>query len=91
MRLVGRLVVTLLSVFVLAAAVYGGVRAVQWVQSRDAFGLLPREPAQPLRLATLDPYTRKVAGESWFRDYFTTMVLGQGGGSVAPPRIVYSQ
>jgi hypothetical protein len=88
MRLVGRLTVALLSVVVLAVAIYGGARAVDWVQSRDAFGLLPREPAQPVRLTTLDPYTSKVASTSWFGAYFSTMVLGQGSGSAAHPRLV---
>ena len=88
MRLVGRLVVTLLSLVVLAAAIFGGVRAFEWLQSRDGFGLLSRDPVQPVQLTTLDPYTRKVAGKAWFGNYFTTMVLGVGGGSAAHPRIV---
>jgi hypothetical protein len=88
MRLVGRLVVTLLSLVVLAAAIYGGVRAVEWLQSRDAFGLFAREPVQPVRLTTLDPYTRKVAGKAWFGNYFTTMIFGVGGGATGRPRVV---
>ena len=88
MRLVGRLIVTLLSLVVLAAAIYGGVRAFEWLQSRDAFGLLAREPAQPVQLTTLDPYTRKVAGKAWFGDYFTTMVFDAGVTSPAHPLIV---
>jgi hypothetical protein len=88
MRLVGRLIVTLLSLVVLAAALYGGVRAFEWLQSRDAFGLLAREPVQPVRLTTLDPYTRKVAGRTWFGNYFTTMVFDVGSTSATHPRIV---
>jgi hypothetical protein len=88
MRLVGRLVVTLLSLVVLAAAIYGGVRAVEWLQSRDAFGLLARDPVHPVRLTTLDPYTRKVAGTAWFGDYFATMVFDAGAGTADRPRIV---
>jgi hypothetical protein len=88
MRLVGRLVVTLLSLVVLAAALYGGVRAFEWLQSRDAFGLLAREPVQPVQLTTLDPYTRKVAGRAWFGNYFTTMVFDAGSTSATRPRIV---
>jgi hypothetical protein len=88
MRLVVRLIVTLLSLVVLAAAIYGGVRAFEWLQSRDAFGLLAREPVHPVQLTTLDPYTHKVAGKAWFGNYFTTMVLGVGGGTAAHPRIV---
>jgi hypothetical protein len=88
MRLVGRLVVTLLSLVVLAAAIYGGARAYEWLQSRDAFGLLAREPVQPVQLTTLDPYTRKVAGKAWFGNYFTTMIFDIGGGTTGRPRIV---
>ena len=88
MRLVGRLIVTLLSLAVLAAAVYGGVRTFEWLQSRDAFGLLAREPAQPVQLTTLDPYTRSAAGTAWFGNYFTTMVFGVGTSSPSHPRIV---
>jgi hypothetical protein len=88
MRLVGRLFVTLLSLAVLAAAIYGGVRAFEWAKSRDAFGLLARDPVQPVQLRTLDPYTRKVAGKAWFGNYFTTMVLGVDVGTATHPRIV---
>jgi hypothetical protein len=88
MRLVARLMVTVLGVVLIAVAVYGCVRAVGWVQSRDAFGLLARQPTQPVRLKTLDPYTRRVAGTQWFGDYFTTMVFGQASGTADQPRIV---
>jgi hypothetical protein len=88
MRFVGRLIVTVLSLVVLAAAVYGGVLAFEWLESRDAFGLLAREPVQPVHLTTLDPYTRGVAGKAWFGNYFTTMVFGAGGGTAAHPKIV---
>lgn len=77
MRLIGRLLVTALSIAVLAAAVYGAVRAVEWLGSRDGFGLLDRQPTEPVRITTLDPYTRKVAGKQWFADYFATMVFSQ--------------
>jgi hypothetical protein len=86
-RFIGRLVVVALSVAVLAAAVYGGVHAVQWLWSRDAFGLFVREPAEPVHIETLDPYTRKVAGKQWFGDYFATMVFSQTTSSESP-RIV---
>jgi hypothetical protein len=75
MRFIGRLFVAVLSVAVLAAAVYGGVLAVEWLRSRDAFGLFVREPVEPVRIQTLDPYTRDVAGKRWFGDYFVTMVF----------------
>jgi hypothetical protein len=87
-RLVGRLIVALLSLVLLAGALYGGVRAFDWLQSRGAFGLLDREPVRPVRLTTLDPYTRKVAGRAWFGDYFTTMVFDAGATSTTQPRIV---
>jgi hypothetical protein len=87
MRLAGRLIVTLLGLVVLAAAIYGGARAFEWLQRRDAFGLLSRDPVQPVQLTTLDPYARKVAGKAWFGNYFTTMVLGVGG-TATHPRIV---
>jgi hypothetical protein len=87
MRFIGRLVVAALSIAVLALAVYGGFRAVEWVWSRDALGLFAREPAEPLRIETLDPYTRKVAGKRWFGDYFATMVFSQTSAQ-GSPRIV---
>jgi hypothetical protein len=88
-RLVGRLVVALLSLIVLAAAVYGGSRALDWAQSGDALGLRARDPVQPVRLATLDAHTRAVAGRAWFGDYFATMVFTrEGDGSSASPAIV---
>jgi len=88
-RLIGRLVVTLLSLVVLAAAVYGGSRALDWAQSSDALGLLARDPVQPVRLTTLDSHTRAVAGRPWFGDYFTTMVFTRSeGGASAPSAIV---
>jgi hypothetical protein len=82
-RLAGRFVVALFSLVVLAAAIYGGVRAVEWLQSRDAFGLLSTMPERPARLTTIDPYTRKAAGTRWFADYFTTMVFAAGRGGSA--------
>jgi hypothetical protein len=87
MRLIGRLFVAVLGIVVLALAVYGGVRGVEWVWSRDSLGLFAREPAEPLRIETLDPYTRKVAGKRWFGDYFATMVFSQTT-TTDSPRIV---
>jgi hypothetical protein len=87
MRLIGRLFVAALSIIVLALAVYGGVHAVEWMWSRDAFGLFVREPVEPMRIETLDPYTRKVAGKRWFGDYFATMVFSQTS-APGSPRIV---
>jgi hypothetical protein len=87
MRLIGRLFVAALTIAVLALAVYSGVRAVEWLQSNDALGLFVREPAEPVRIETLDPYTRQVAGKRWFRDYFATMVFSQTTAEDAP-RIV---
>jgi hypothetical protein len=87
MRLIGRVFVAVLSIAVLALAVYGGVRAVEWLGSRDAFGLFVREPAEPVRIETLDPYTRKVAGKRWFGDYFATMAFSQTS-SPGSPRII---
>jgi Protein of unknown function (DUF2927) len=84
MRFIGRLVVAALSLMVLAAAVYGGVRSMEWLWSRDAFGLLVREPVEPVRIRTLDPYTRHVAGKKWFSDYFTTMVFSRTTSGPAP-------
>lgn len=87
MRLIRRLFVAALSIALLALAVYGGARAVEWVWSRDALGLFAREPAEPLRIESLDPYTRKVAGKRWFRDYFATMAFSQTE-DPGSPRIV---
>ena len=87
MRFVGRLLVFAFSLAVLAAAVYGGFRTVEWLGSRDAFGLLARQPVEPVHIASLDPYTRKVAGKQWFSDYFVTMVFSQTT-TPGSPRIV---
>lgn len=87
MRVLARLLVAALSVAVLAAAAYGGVRAVQWLWSRDAFGLLSRDPVEPVRIRSLDPYTRKVAGKQWFSDYFVTMTFSQSA-SAGSPRVL---
>jgi hypothetical protein len=85
MRFIGRLVVAALSLMVLAAAVYGGVRTMEWLWSRDAFGLLVREPVEPVRIRSLDPYTRQVAGKKWFSNYYTTMVFSQAASSGTQP------
>jgi hypothetical protein len=88
-RLIGRLVVALLSLVVLATAVYGGSRALDWAQSQDALGLLARDPVRPVRLTTLDAHTRAVAGKPWFGDYFTTMMFSRSGnGSYTSSSIV---
>jgi hypothetical protein len=87
-RLAGRLLMMVLTLAVLAAAVFGCVRGAAWLRDGDLLGSLQRRPAQPVRLSTLDPYTRKVARTSWFGDYFTTMVFDQAAGSAAHPRIV---
>jgi hypothetical protein len=86
-RFIGRLIVLALSAAVLAAAVYGGVHAVQWLWSRDSFGLFVREPVEPVHIRTLDPYTRDVSGKRWFGDYFITMVFSQTAAKESP-RIV---
>jgi hypothetical protein len=84
MRFMGRLIVAVLSIAVLAAAVYGGVRAVEWLGSRDAFGLFVREPVEPVHVRSLDPYTAKVAGKHWFGDYFITQVFSRTSSPSSP-------
>ena len=88
MRLAGRFILTLLTLAVLATAVYGCVRGAEWLRTRDMLGALQRRPSQPVHLGTLDPYTRKVAVTPWFGDYFTTMVFDQATVSADHPRIV---
>jgi hypothetical protein len=60
------------------------VRTMEWLWSRDAFGLLVREPVEPVHIRTLDPYTRKVAGKKWFADYFVTMAFSQTARAGSP-------
>jgi hypothetical protein len=76
-RLVGRIFVSLLLVAAIAAAVHGGGPAIRWVLSSQGFGLLSREPMQPVQLSSLNRYTARVAARPWFRSYFTTMVFDQ--------------
>jgi hypothetical protein len=76
-RLIGRVFVSLLLVAVIAAAVYGGGPAIRWVLSSQGFGLLSREPMQPVQLSSLNRYTARAAAKPWFRSYFTTMVFDQ--------------
>jgi hypothetical protein len=76
-RLASRVFVSLLLVAVIAAAVYGGGPAIRWLLDLQGFGLLSREPMQPVQLSSLNRYTAKVAAKPWFRSYFTTMVFDQ--------------
>jgi hypothetical protein len=87
-RLVGRLIVGLLSIVVLATAVYAGAAALRWVDSRDAFGVLDRRPEQPLAFSSLNQHTREAAGTASFRRYFTTMVVPEPGGAPEEPVVV---
>ncbi len=84
MRLIGRAVVGLLSLALLAAALYGAVLALEWVGDRNGFGLLDRQPDQPLALSSLNRYTKDAAGKAWFRRYFTTMVVPQADAGSGP-------
>ncbi len=77
LRLVGRIFVSLLLVAVIAAAVYGGGPAIHWLLDSQGFGLLSREPVQPVELSSLNRYTARVAAKPWFRSYFTAMVFDQ--------------
>jgi hypothetical protein len=88
MRLLGRLIVSLLSILVLAGAVYTGAMALRWVDSRDGFGMLDRRPEQPLALSSLNAHTREAASKASFRRYFTTMVLPEPDGSPDEPVVV---
>jgi hypothetical protein len=87
-RLIGRLAVGLLTIVVLAAAVYGGTMALRWLDSGDGFGLLDRRPDQPLALSSLNAHTREAAADPAFRRYFVTMVLPEPDGSGQPPVVV---
>jgi len=90
-RLVGRLFVSLLSLVVLAAAVYGGAMALRWLDSRDGFGVLDRRPEQPLAFSSLNAHTREAAAKASFRRYFTTMVLPQPDGVHEPVVVKWEQ
>jgi hypothetical protein len=87
-RLAGRLIAGLLSIVVLAAAVYGGAMALRWVDSKDGFGVLDRRPEQPLVFSSLNEHTREAAGTASFRRYFTTMVVPEPGGAAEEPVVV---
>jgi len=95
-RRIGRVVISLFSLLVLAVALYGSVMAVRWADGETGFGLLDRRPEQPLAFSSLNRYTREAAARPSFRRYFTTMVVPERqGGSEAPvvtkwerPRVV---
>jgi hypothetical protein len=77
-RLVGRLFAGLLTIVVLAAAVYGGALGLQWLDDKGVFdAALDRRPEQPLAFSSLNRYTHEAAGKARFRRYFTTMVFSQ--------------
>lgn len=88
MRLVGRILVVLISIVALLAAVYGGTMALRWLDSSDGFGLLDRQPEQPLALSSLNAHTRAAADDPAFRRYFTTMVLPDPDASGDEPVVV---
>ena len=75
MRRIGRIVISLFSLLVLAVALYGSVMAVRWADGETGFGLLDRQPEQPLAFSSLNRYTREAAARPSFRRYFTTMVV----------------
>jgi hypothetical protein len=76
-RRVARIVISLLSLLVLLAALYGAFMAVRWVDSESGFGLLDRRPEQPVAFSSLNRYTKEAAAKPGFRRYFTTMVVPQ--------------
>lgn len=88
MRLIGRLLAGLLSMVLLAAAVYGGAAALRWLDGGAGVGLLDRRPEQPLSLSSLNAHTKEAAADPAFRRYFVTMVLPEPGGTGEPPVVV---
>jgi hypothetical protein len=68
-------VVSLCCLAALAVAVYGCGTAVRWLQTGR---LLDRLPDHPVRLESLDGYTRRAAATPRFRTYFATMVFDRG-------------
>ena len=92
MRLVGRVLGTLLVVVVLAAAVYGGALGLKWLDGKGVFdATLDRQPEQPVALSSLNRYTHEAAGKAWFRRYFTTMVFSQEGEQSAGPGAIVAK
>jgi Protein of unknown function (DUF2927) len=87
-RLIGRVVVGLLSLLVLAAALYGAWMALDWVGDRNGFGLLDRQPDHPVAFSSLNRYTKEAAGKPSFRRYFTTMVVTQEDAGTTDPPVV---
>jgi hypothetical protein len=87
-RLIGRVFAGLLSLLVLAAALYGAYSALRWVDDRNGLGLRDRRPDQPVALSSLNRYTKEAAGTASFRRYFTTMVLSQATAGTADPPVV---
>jgi hypothetical protein len=87
-RLIGRFFAGLLFLLVLAAAVYGAFSALRWVDDRNGFGLLDRQPDHPVAFSSLNRYTREAAGKASFRRYFTTMVVPQADPGMTDPPVV---
>ena len=88
MRLIGRVFSGLFLLLVLAAALYGAWMALDWVDDRNGFGLLDRQPDQPLVFSSLNRYTREAAGKASFRRYFTTMVVSEAGAGTTDPPVI---
>ena len=92
MRLIGRVLVSLLVVVVLAAAVYGGAFGLKWLDDRGVFdATLDRRPEQPVAFSSLNRYTHEAAGKAWFRRYFTTMIFSQEGEQTTGPGAVVAK
>ena len=88
MRLIGRLVAGLLSIVVLATAIYAGATALRWADGTGGLGALDRRPEQPLVFSSLNRHTREAAGTASFRRYFTTMVVPEPGSAPQEPVVV---
>jgi hypothetical protein len=85
---IGRVVSGLFLLLVLAAALYGAWTALDWLDERNGFGLLDRQPDQPLVLSSLNRYTREAAGKASFRRYFTTMLVPQADAGATEPPVI---
>lgn len=86
LRPVARAIRTACWIAVLATAVYGAGQAIDRLLTSDAFGLVT---SRPELLFSLDRDTIRMAGQPWFRSYFTTIVFAQRTDqTVAPHALV---
>jgi hypothetical protein len=82
-----RVLLRILSIMLLIAVAVAVVPLLSgpwhWLDLRLGGADVPgdRRPTEAVSVSSLPKYTRTVAGEAWFRRYFTRMVFDDGGGT----------